>query len=244
MTTPDPAPETHLETYRYAVYFTHAAQSPWWQAGSAWLGRSALPGAAVSERPQAPLAAELWERLVADPRRYGWHATLRAPFRLAPGQSIATLRQAVAALCHRLRAFDMPTLAVRNLGGFLALTPQVPSADIHAVARASVEALHALAAPLTPQELARRRQARLTPAQDALLARWGYPFVMEEFRFHFSLTGPLAGVDADMIDVVQHYARRCFDTLPAARFDALAIFAEPVQGGDFVLLERVPFGNY
>ncbi|MDF1484635.1 DUF1045 domain-containing protein [Ramlibacter sp. H39-3-26] len=243
MTTPETTPGAYPEAYRYAVYFTHAPHSPWWQAGSAWLGRSALPGAAAPAPPQTPMEAGPWERLVADPRRYGWHATLRAPLRLAPGQSAGTLRQAVATLCRTLRAFDMPPLAVRDLGGFLALAPQVPSAGIQAVARACVETLHGLAAPLTPQELARRRQARLTPAQDALLLRWGYPFVMEEFRFHFSLTGPLAGVDAAAVDAVRRCAHQCFGALPATRFDALAIFAEPVKGGDFVLLERVPFGG-
>jgi hypothetical protein len=42
---------------------------------------------------------------------------------------------------------------------------------------------------LSEAQLARRREGGLTPAQDALLLRWGYPYVMEEFRFHITLTG-------------------------------------------------------
>jgi len=40
-------------------------------------------------------------------------------------------------------------------------------------------------------ELARRRTLRLTAEQDAMLARWGYPYVLEDFRFHMTLTGSL-----------------------------------------------------
>ena len=31
----------------------------------------------------------------------------------------------------------------------------------------------------------------LTDRQEALLTQWGYPYVMEEFRFHITLTGAL-----------------------------------------------------
>lgn len=231
------------KAYRYAVYFTHAPHSEWARAGNAWLGRGALPGGKEELAPspaQALLGDEAWSRLVADPRRYGWHATLRAPFRLAPGCTLDALRKAVTALCRELHAFEMPALEVHDLG-FLALTPQARDrAALDNAARACVESLHRCAAPLTEQELARRRKASLTPAQDALLMRWGYPFVMEEFRFHFSLTGPLAGLAAEQIHALADCARRYFGALPSARFDALTLFAEPVQGGDFMALERVP----
>ncbi len=69
---------------RFAVYYAPSRESAWWQAGSAWLGRDAESGEpCVSPQPEA-LARPLAD-LTEAPRRYGWHGTLVAPFRLADG---------------------------------------------------------------------------------------------------------------------------------------------------------------
>jgi hypothetical protein len=60
----------------------------------------------------------------------------------------------------------------------------------------ALEICRASALPLTEEELTRRRKAELTPEQDKLLVDWGYPWVLDEFNFHFSLTGSLDSVDA------------------------------------------------
>jgi hypothetical protein len=86
---------------------------------------------------------------------------------------------------------------VRRLGGFIAIVPSEPSAALADLAAATVSALDAFRAPPSEAELARRRKARLSDRQEALLLRWGYPYVMEEFRFHLTLTGRLADDAAD-----------------------------------------------
>jgi hypothetical protein len=45
--------------------------------------------------------------------------------------------------------------------------------------------------------MARRRAAGLTPAQERNLIEWGYPYVLDEFRFHLTLTGSLADPEAE-----------------------------------------------
>ena len=147
----------HPLPYRCAVYFVPEVHSDWWQAGSQWLGRCAASGASFAQ-PEIPgLDPAQWQALTADPRRYGWHATLKAPFTLASGQSLAALRSAMQELASQWPAFDLPSLQVSDQGGFLALRPVSGLAALNATAAACVQELHPLAQPLSDAELARRR---------------------------------------------------------------------------------------
>ncbi|CAM3882518.1 DUF1045 domain-containing protein [Paracidovorax anthurii] len=225
--------------WRYAVYFAPAAGGAGWQAGSRWLGRCAATGAALAQ-PRVPgIAPDVFARATAEPRRYGWHATLKPPFRLAEGASDPALRAALQALSAELPATPLPPWRVRWLDGFLALCPDGDAAWAHALAAACVQRLHAFAAPLTPQEQDRRRaQRRLTPAQEALLQAWGYPWVLEEFRLHFSLTGRLEGAPQALRDALEAAARAHFEGLGPCVIDRLSLFAEPAPGADFRLVEQ------
>jgi len=174
---------------RLAVYFaprpgafaTRAAQ---------WLGRDAASAQEVGQPALPGLPAEP-EQLTAEPRRYGFHCTLRAPFRPAPGLSASDIAAAVAALARRLPAVRCDGLVLESLNGFLALVPTGCEAALMELGAAVVEGTDHLRAPLAPEEIARRRPETLSPRQRELLHRWGYPFVMEEFRFHLTLTGRL-----------------------------------------------------
>jgi hypothetical protein len=232
--------------YRYALYFAPAPGSAWDEAGSRWLGRSAGRGLALSQPAVAGVPAARFASLTAAPRRYGWHGTLRAPFALAPGVPPEVLGEAVRELAKGFRPFAMPSLSARRLDGFLALVPQSDDDAVRRIgdiSRALVTGLHPLAAALGPDELMRRRAAGLTPEEDALLVRWGYPFVLDRFRFHLSLTGPLRGVEAPVVRAIESAALGWFQSLPPCAFDAIAIFAEPTSGADFVLAERVELGR-
>jgi putative phosphonate metabolism protein len=228
--------------HRYAVYFAPRADSAWWRAGSRWLGRCA---SRLEPLPQAPLpgvpAPEL-HRLTQAPRRYGWHATLKAPFALAPGVDAEMLRAGLRRLCEDFEPFTMPALKVAMLDDFLALVPEAGSRAIEDIAAACVTRLHPLAAPLTTAEIEHRRAAGLTQEEDALLLRWGYPFVLERFRFHLSLTGTLRDAAPSIVQAIQDAARERFADFPAGRFDTLSLFAEPKPGADFVLVEQMELG--
>ncbi|WP_026436244.1 DUF1045 domain-containing protein [Acidovorax sp. JHL-9] len=231
--------------HRYAVYFAPAPGTLGWLAGSHWLGRCAAQLQPLPQLDIVGVAQEDLHRLTAAPRRYGWHATLKAPFMLAPGVDWLALHQATQAVARHLRPFTLPPLQVERLGDFLALVPMAAPATqaaLHEAAAACVTQLQPLAAPLSPVELARRRAGGLTPRQDALLLRWGYPFVLEEFRFHLSLTGPLDTVAASTQALVQDAAEQFFADLPPLNFNSLALFAEPTPGADFVLLDHLEMG--
>ena len=241
MNTPE-APSTY---HRFAVYFAPNPGSLGWLAGSHWLGRCAALLQPLQQLAIEGVAADELQRLTAAPRRYGWHATLKAPFALAPGAAWITLHQAVQAVARELQPFVLPPLQVQRIDDFLALVPPAAhpaNAQIQETAAACVTALQHLAAPLSSADLARRRAAGLTARQDALLQQWGYPFVLDEFRFHMSLTGSLAQVDAPTQALVFDAAQEFFSDLPILKFNSLALFAEPTPGADFVLLDHLEMG--
>ena len=165
---------------RYAVYWLPGG--PLGSAGAAWLGWDARAGRG-------------WG--LEAPARYGFHATMRPPFAPPRGAREAEIAEAFEAVAATLRPADLGRLRVDDLGGFLALRPEREE-GARAMASALVEGLDALRSPPLPEAVARRRAAGLTPAQDALLERWGYPFVMEEHRLHLTLSGrnPAPGTKA------------------------------------------------
>lgn len=181
---------------RYAVYFTFP-QGPLTAFAAAWLGWNAATG----ERPDPPIVDGLpapAHELSATPRKYGLHGTIKPPFRLAEGQDFESLRQAVEAFCAAQSAVTLDGLALSQLGGFLALTPVGDASALGALASDTVRQLDPFRAALTDIDLARRRKSGLSDRQDALLQAWGYPYVMEEFRFHITLTGRLSPEAAEM----------------------------------------------
>ena len=116
------------------------------------------------------------DEITTEARGYGFHATLKPPFRLSPGYSWDDLLEAATAMATRIAPFELPVLAVADLHGFLALRETVDSAELQALADACVTELDTFRAPPSEAELARRRRARLTEAQDAMLIRFGYPY--------------------------------------------------------------------
>jgi putative phosphonate metabolism protein len=230
-----------IQPYRVAVYYAPDTESEWWRAGSRWLGRCAASGASIKQPALRSISSDVFHSLTSEPRRYGWHATLKAPFRLAPGCDLEQLCSAVQTLSRSCRTIDLPPLQVTRMGDFLALLPVSPPAALNQLATDCVQQLHGMAAPLGADELARRRQAALTVEQDALLLAWGYPWVMEHFRFHLSLTGPLSGLAPTEVDALVEEAAELFHCFPPCRIDRLSIFVEPTPGADFLLQKQLGF---
>jgi hypothetical protein len=225
--------------YRCAVYFVPDIGSDWWQAGSAWLGRCAATGQRMAQPPLPGISPNAQWAATAEPRRYGWHATLKAPFKIMPGENLRSVMGALEALADTLTAFDLPTLQVSTQGGFIALRPEGDVTQINRTAEACVKELHPLAQPLSEADVARRRQAPLTAEQDRLMLAWGYPYVLHAFEFHLSLTHTLEGMSEDMRTAWQQAAQAHFAPLGGCRFDRLALFIEPQRGADFVLFDHV-----
>jgi len=176
---------------RYAIYWAPPADGALWRFGARWLGRDAETGAETPPGDGAAADPDWLRAATADPRHYGLHATLKPPFRLAAGRDRDALIAALAAFAAGAAPVAGPALVLRRLGRFLALVPGGPAPAIQALAASVVAQLDAFRAPPPPEELAKRRAHGLTPDQEQYLQRWGYPYVMDAFRFHVTLTGSL-----------------------------------------------------
>lgn len=185
-----------MEFSRYALYYAPPEHADWTRLATSWLGWDMTAGAEVAH-PDAP-GIDVGE-ITARPRKYGLHATMKPPFRLAEGRSFAELEAATAELCTRLKPVTLDGLEVTRLGGFAAMRPAGDTAALSDLAAGCVQGLDAFRAPAPASELESRRKAGLSEAQEAHLLRWGYPYVMEQFRFHITLSRRL-GDEADTVE--------------------------------------------
>ncbi|QRM33379.1 DUF1045 domain-containing protein (plasmid) [Microvirga sp. VF16] len=222
---------------RYALYYTPSADHPLTVAAAHWLGRDAFgrSGMAEDARPDAD------RQLTAEPRRYGFHATLKAPFRLRPGTSRPELEDALRRFAESRPPCPIGPLRVATLGSFVALVPRAASPMLQGFAAQVVSEFDAFRAPLTEPERHRRRQSGLDATETGYLEQWGYPYVFDRFRFHLTLTGP---VPESARDGVARRLEALFASLLDEDFplDALTLFEQDHPAGEFVAIARFGLG--
>jgi hypothetical protein len=217
------------DAHRHAVYFAPQPEHPLWVAGCSWLGRDATRPDDLSA-PVRPHVGEPW--------RYGFHGTLKPPMRLTGSHE--EWQHAVASLAARTRRFSMPALRVDWLGDFIALMPVQPLGGEHPLeqlADACVLELERFRATSEPE---RTEHTDLSERQRDHLQRYGYPYVLEDWRFHMTLSDGLTALDAQEQAALKAQAR---DYFAAALFeplecDSLCLFVEPAPGAPFVLSQR------
>jgi putative phosphonate metabolism protein len=218
---------------RVAVYYTPLADDPLFIDAASWLGRDPASDSA-SLQPAIPSITDV----TAEPRLYGFHATLKPPMRLATGYHWHDLVAATRVLADSIAPFDLPPLSVQDLFGFLALQETTPSAPLQALADACVEQLDCFRAPAAEAELARRRRAKLTAEQDAMLVRWGYPYVFDTWFFHLTLTRRLSAVEKQVfLPAAEAYFARSI--AKPRRVSDICLFVQPDSGLPFVIKERL-----
>lgn len=224
---------------RYAIYYA-PPEGGFARAAAEWLGWDPATGAALAQPDWPDLPAPAAD-LTADPRKYGFHGTLRAPFRPATGLGEGDLRRGLDLLATRLAPVEMPRLVLESLDGFLALIPEGDDTALAALAEEVVRGTNGWRAPLTEAEIARRRPERLSERQRDNLARWGYPHVMEDFQFHLTLTGRLSEAEAQATRdlLARHFA----PLLPEPfRIAELCLFGEATDGRFHILHRSVLSG--
>ncbi|WP_323781352.1 DUF1045 domain-containing protein [Thalassovita sp.] len=180
---------------RFAMYYAPEA-GDLADFGASWLGWDLTTGKATTHPQIEGLDVAA---LTATPRKYGLHGTMKPPFRLAEDTDFNALSAAAETLCAAQAPVRLEGLALARLGGFLALTVTGDTQPLSTLAATIVRGLDDYRAAPSDAELNRRRKANLTDRQEALLTQWGYPYVMEEFRFHITLTGRLDRVEADTV---------------------------------------------
>lgn len=224
---------------RYALYFTPPQDDPLTQLASRWLGRDAFGGKDLQGFQADPLDAREWSGATEDPRRYGFHATLKAPFELAGSVTERDLLEVAEQFAAKTAAFAIPEVVLGQLGRFFALVPADIYPALQSFASDVVRTFEPFRAELSPADIARRKPEQLDDAHRANLLRWGYPYVFDQFRFHMTLTGQIA---EDRQEAVAAVLSRTFayHTGRPLFVSGLAIFVEETRGAPFTVHSWLP----
>ncbi|BCJ89777.1 hypothetical protein IZ6_05120 [Terrihabitans soli] len=226
---------------RYAIYYAPERASLLWRFGSSVLGADPESGQTVPQIVPDGFLPDDWQSFTASPRRYGFHATLKAPFELAPGKTEQDLFAAFRAFAGRQIAFSAPALEPVLYGDYVTLQEKTPDPRLQALAGLCVREFDAFRAPLSDKDRARRKPQGLSAREREHLENWGYPYVFEDFVFHMTLAGPLPenrGQDASTA-LSAAYDKAVKDEDFSVR--SLSIFVEPGPGEPFKLALRAPF---
>lgn len=227
---------------RYAVYFSPSEHDALSHAAAEWLGRDAFSGDTVPRPDVDGMERGALDALLSDPRRYGFHATLKAPFELADGCDESDLMAAFAAFCAQNSPFDIPRVIVSQLGPFFAIVPDQLYPQLQDFAASVVRDFEPFRAPLSEADIARRKPERLSDSQRENLMRWGYHHVMDDFRFHMTLTGPAQPDIAPLLQSVLSARFAAFVDRPLT-VSGLGLFVEPERGAPFTVKSWLPLSG-
>jgi putative phosphonate metabolism protein len=231
--------KTMADSSRYAIYYAPESGSALDRFGAHLLGYDAYSGKELPFPDDMARAVPDWRQLTQDPRKYGFHATLKAPISLADGKTETELLAACAGFAETRRPIPIITPVVNAISDFIAIVPAERSAELEALAADCVGDFDPFRAPLTAEDRARRNPSKLSPQQCDYLDRWGYPYVMEEFRFHMTLTGRLP---AERRATIVAALRERFATqeMTSLTIDRLVLFRQNSASARFGIIGHWP----
>lgn len=212
-------------TTRHAIYFVPDDHSALGHFGARLFGRWP-DGSSEHDTLTLPQRAARTRRVA----HYGFHATLKAPFMLAKDHSEAGLLAALEAACTTWRPASLAGLEVSanasqcrlSLGRGSSAAAQRTIADI---AKHCVTRFEAFRAPLTPRQRARRQPDQLDAVEREHLDRYGYPWVLDRFHFHMTLSDQLGdSADGAWLAALTREFQQCLSESPT--LDRVAVCRE------------------
>ncbi len=227
---------------RFAIYYAPEPGTTLHHIGTTWLGRDLSGDDPVTPDLPAEISPEEWLEATASARRYGFHATLKPPFHLAEGSQLVNLRSALRDFTACQPALHCAPLIVRQLGSFLALTTSQPCPDLHQLAADCVRHFEPFRLRLTEAETMQRRHSSMTTAELKNLAQWGYPYVLDTWQFHMTLTSSLAPEPRQLFYAHLEDRFSQTDTRPLS-ISSLCLLEESQPGANFKIVERFPLAK-
>lgn len=227
---------------RYAIYYAPEAGSDLEDFGTDWLGRRADSHLHGPAPELGSLPESLWRELTETARHYAFHATLKPPFALGSGVSATEVLDKAESFAASCEPIELGELELRKVGSFLALTASRED-EVRGLAASCLREFEPFRTDESEEEIAKRRAKGLTPRQDKLLSAWGYPYVLDEFRFHLTLTDPIRDPE------IRHKFMTLLMKLSAEirpvkrKITEICVFHQTERQSPFVLMERFPFGK-
>jgi putative phosphonate metabolism protein len=235
---------TATDKKRYAIYFAPEEGSSLDTFGQTWLGRDTRGCKTLTQPRLAGVSPQRLLDIVSAPALYGFHGTLKPPFFLSKPVLEIRLFQDIARFASEEIPFFLPKLHLVQMGSFLALMPAESCPALNRLANQCVRRFDFYRRPASIAEKNRRRKAGLNVNQEQYLQQWGYPYVMDEYRFHLTLTGPMTN------PILAGNVKKALSgllseiELDAIRFESICLFVQEQEGRPFLLHSRYPFEKY
>lgn len=223
---------------RVAIYWTPEDDSPLARAAVGWLGRDGRNLRHPDRMWPVSMTESRFRELIAAPFHYGFHGTIKPPFRLLEGVSVDDIVDSLETFSANRSAFILPPMKVARINNFFCLRPVASCQRLSRLAAETVKLFNCFRKPPGEAELQKRRKAGLNERQENLLLRWGYPYVMEEFRFHLTLTGNVEDPrERELLH--EELSRRFAPVVQKVFFSSLCLFIER-DGRPLRLMKRFP----
>ena len=226
---------------RYAIYYVPSENSELDLFGKCWLGWDPYKGVETTKSDLSKLPSfKKFSSLVLTPKQYGFHGTIKAPFRLKNEYTYNDLENKVREISKQIHSFYFDQLIIKKLGNFIGLIP-TNNLKINAVSNKFVEELDYLRDELSESEIKKRKPHKLTSNQKQMLFKWGYPYVFNEFKFHLTLTSKLNVVEIDEVfRSLQNILKQV--NLNKISFNNICIFGQK-NDEKFYFVKRFNFNN-
>ena len=230
------------ETARFAIYFAPEISSNLHTIGSQWLGRDSSSGKSIKQPNIKGVSSSYFYKVTKNPRLYGFHATLKAPFRLNTEFTLTDLCSQIQRLSTLSKPFSI-NLKVRELGNFITLMMDPNEQKMQNLASKLVENLDQFRAPLHQKEIDKRRMSDLTTSQDKNLLKWGYPYVFNDFRFHMTLTEkiPCKSDQELMVNLASLYFSENLDH--TTKVSSISLFFQESSEANFLQIQQFALGE-
>jgi hypothetical protein len=226
---------------RYAIYYTPRPGSALAAFGRSWFGR-ANDGATLQAFSDAGLAGPSFAKIPATPGRYtGLHALFKAPFALRDGIGPDALKTRLISFAARRKPIATGPLTLSRAGRFLVLRPVDPTPALEWLAAQCVGAFEDFSAIVGEEACIGDTASPLSDYQRLLLASFGDPYVLSEYRFYIALTGPL---DPAHLDRVAQALWPVLEEICASgvTVDGLSLFADAGGRSPMRLMGRYRLG--
>jgi hypothetical protein len=226
---------------RYAIYYTPQPGTALSAFGRSWFGR-ANDGITLQAFSDAGLAGTSFAKIAAAPGRYtGLHALFRAPFALRDGMGPDALKSRLINFAARRKPVETGPLTLSRAGRFLVLRPVESTPALEWLAAQCVGAFEDFAAPVSDTEREEHASPHLSDYQRLLLESFGDPYVLSEYRFAITLTGPL---DASHLERVAQALWPVLEEICASgvTVDGLSLFGDSSGRTPMRLIGRYRLG--
>jgi hypothetical protein len=196
----DAVPSSRPSHTRYAIYYTPQPGTALAAFGRSWFGR-ANDGVTLQAFSDAGLSGTSFAKLAVAPGRYtGLHALFRAPFAPRDGIGLEAIKTRLVNFAARRQPVAPGPVTLSRSGRSLVLRPVEATPALDWLAAQCVASFEDFAAP--PSDVEREefgRGSQLSDYQRLLLESFGDPYVLSEYRFSITLTGPLDAAHLDRV---------------------------------------------